>query len=205
MANATTTEEESDDGFGSIAILMRTTTSSRSSTQSNKSKKSVETPPPTPAPEPVPEWEQVGMTKEDYETLCQKIAKQKVEDEIASARKQALEEVDTIEYWERRIESLERYRERFNKKRGWSSEVMDEVEEIDKSIADCEEEIARIQKMYPCECDECYGEEEEEEMERCAGCGKWEPVGSMDSCSGYGNYCSRSCGPAGYYREYEWN
>lgn len=43
---------------------------------------------------------------------------------------------------------------------------------------------------------------EEEEMERCSGCGRWEPAGDMDSCSGYGKYCSRGCGPAGYASDY---
>jgi hypothetical protein len=47
-----------------------------------------------------------------------------------------------------------------------------------------------------CECEECVGYEEEE-MEQCRGCGKWYPEGDMDSCSGYGTYCSRMCGPAG--------
>ncbi len=44
--------------------------------------------------------------------------------------------------------------------------------------------------------------EEDENYERCAGCGTWYPEGEMDSCPGYGNYCTRACGPAGYGRDY---
>jgi hypothetical protein len=51
-----------------------------------------------------------------------------------------------------------------------------------------------------CHCDEC----QVEEMERCNGCGKWYPEGDMDSCPGYGSYCSRDCGPSGYARDYGW-
>ena len=46
-----------------------------------------------------------------------------------------------------------------------------------------------------CDCSECCPEEE---MERCSGCGRWEPAGDMDHSAGYGRYCSRGCGPAGY-------
>jgi hypothetical protein len=41
-----------------------------------------------------------------------------------------------------------------------------------------------------------------EEMERCNGCGTWYPEGEMDSCEGYGKYCSRRCGPAGEARSW---
>jgi hypothetical protein len=203
MANATTTEEESDDGFGSIAILMRTASSSRSSTQSNKSKKSVEEAAPAAEPEPVPEWEQVGMTKEAYEALCQKIAKEMVEAQLQSMRESYLQEMDTIAYWSGRIDSLNKHRERYNKKREWSAEIIDAVEQIDKDIKECQEEINRIQNQG-CQCQECIPQEEyeEEEWEKCNGCGKWYPEGEIDSCPGYGSYCSRACGPSGYARDY---
>lgn len=203
MANATTAEEESDDGFGSIAIVMRTAASSRSSTQSNKSKKSVETPPPP--PEPIPEWEQVGMTKEAYDALCQKIAKEMVEAQLQSMRDSYVQELETIAYWSGRIDTLNKQRERYNKKRGWSAETIDAVEQIDKDIKECQEEINRIKQTEQCYCKECVPEQgyEEEEWEQCTGCGKWEPEGSMDSSVGYGKHCSRACGPAGYARDYE--
>ena len=38
---------------------------------------------------------------------------------------------------------------------------------------------------------------EEEEVDVCRGCGNTDAVGTMDSCPGYGTYCSRKCGPAG--------
>lgn len=39
------------------------------------------------------------------------------------------------------------------------------------------------------------------EEEQCVGCGKWYPEGEMDSCPGYGTYCSHACGPAGEERD----
>jgi hypothetical protein len=45
-------------------------------------------------------------------------------------------------------------------------------------------------------CQRCY--ERGVGKERCAGCGKVEEEGSMDHASGYGYYCTRKCGPAGW-------
>jgi hypothetical protein len=37
-----------------------------------------------------------------------------------------------------------------------------------------------------------------EEVDSCTGCGAPHSVSEMDSCPGYGYYCSHACGPAGY-------
>lgn len=185
---------ESDDGFGSIAILMNSGKSSRASTQSNKSVE--EAPPP-----PVPEWEQVGTTKEEYEALCEKVKKQMIDSQLESIKQIMIAELDSISYWQSRIEKLQKMREPYNKRQGWSAEVLEEVEQIDANIQDCENEIDRIQQE--CNKEEC--DEEEEEYERCCGCGRWEPVGQMDHAAGYGTYCSRDCGPSGYARDYGWS
>ena len=189
MANATTIENDSDDGFGSMAILMNSGKSSRSSTQSNKSKKSVE-----PLVVPVPEWEQVGMTKEDYEALCEKVKKQIVDSEVESMKQNMIADLDSISYWQSRIEKLEKMREPYNKKAAWTAEMLEQLEEVDFEIQECLEEIHRINQNEK-------EEEEEEEYERCNGCGRWEPVGQMDHAAGYGRYCSRDCGPSGYGRD----
>lgn len=61
-------------------------------------------------------------------------------------------------------------------------------------------DIVDRSRQGQCHCEDCSGDEEEE-MEQCRGCGEWYPEGDMDSCPGYGNYCSRMCGPAGEARD----
>lgn len=49
-----------------------------------------------------------------------------------------LNEWSSPEYWERRIESLEKQREKYNKKPAWSAEDVAEIDRIDKAIHDCD-------------------------------------------------------------------
>lgn len=58
--------------------------------------------------------------------------------------------------WVREIERLERYREKYNKKRGWSAEDLAEVEQIDKQIKECQGILYRLQE------EEWYSGEESE-------------------------------------------
>lgn len=205
MANVTTTEEE-DDGFGSIAILMRTGPSSRSSTQSNKSKKSVEKEE-VKVVETVPEWEQLGMTKEAFEELRAKTAKEMAEAQVENLRQSYLADIDSVSYWQGRKEFLEKLREPYNKMPGWSADVIGQVEQLDLDIKECEDEIDRLQQeayeqSQECGCGSGCEECDPDNWEKCSGCGGWEPAGSMDHCSGYGYYCTRACGPAGYASDY---
>lgn len=132
-----------DDDWGVSSIVPKNPV--RNATRTNK-KKNAE-PKPEPIPEPIPEWEQVGMTKEDYEALRTRMAKEMMDSQIETYKRNVLAEMDTVDFWERRIESLEKSRERYNKKMGWSAEDIAAVEEIDAEIKECEDEISRIEEM----------------------------------------------------------
>lgn len=134
-----------DDDWGMGSILVKNTP--RNTTRTNKKKNAEQEPKPEPIPEPVPEWEQVGMTKEDYEALRQRMAKEMMDSQIETYKQNILAEMDTVSFWERRIESLEKSRERYNKKMGWSANDIAAVEEIDAEIKECEAEIDRIEEM----------------------------------------------------------
>ena len=46
-----------------------------------------------------------------------------------------------ILFWERRMESLEKRRQRYSQRGAWSSEIIKLVEKIDLDIRECEVEI----------------------------------------------------------------
>lgn len=144
MADATAPATNNDDDWG--CILVKSNPNSRNSTRSNKSKKSEPESQPEPVPEPPkPEWELVGMTEEDYKAMRERVNKMMLESQIETYKQNLLAEWDSIGYWEHRIETLERNRERYNKKRGWSAEDIAEVDQIDAEIKECENHIARIE------------------------------------------------------------
>lgn len=116
-------------------IVMKSKSSSRSSTLSNVSIKVIS------------DWEKVGMTKEEFEEMNQRVAEQMKEWE--AEKKQAFKripyvEMDEVDYWENQIEILETRRERYNKKRGWSAQDLDAIDEIDEAIAYCEEQLDEL-------------------------------------------------------------
>ena len=49
-----------------------------------------------------------------------------------------------ILFWERRMESLEKRRQRYSQKAAWSSEIIKLVEKIDLDIRECEVEIESL-------------------------------------------------------------
>ncbi len=141
----TTTNQ--DDDWGSI--LVKTQPNSRASTRSNKSKKSEPEPEPEPELKPqIPEWELVGMSEEEYKAMRERVLKQMREWELENYRAALEADLDSPSYWESRIETLERCRERYNKKRGWSAEDIAAVEDIDAQIQECEENLARIEEEW---------------------------------------------------------
>lgn len=144
MADATAPATNNDDDWG--CILIKSNPNSRNSTRSNKSKKSEPETEPVPEP-PKPEWELVGMTEEDYKAMMERVNKMMLESQIETYKQNLLAEWDSISFWEDRIESLERERERYNKKRGWSAEDIAEVDQIDARIKECEDHIARIEEV----------------------------------------------------------
>ncbi len=58
--------------------------------------------------------------------------------------------------WYREIETLERYREKYNKKAAWSASDAAEVDRIDKKIKECEKILEELEE------DEYYSGEESE-------------------------------------------
>lgn len=58
------------------------------------------------------------------------------------------EEMERPEFWVNKIEQLEKEREKYNKKRGWSADDLDNVEKIDQEIKFCEYELDELTKEY---------------------------------------------------------
>jgi hypothetical protein len=141
---AAETKVETDDDWGSNILIKNTPTQTRK-------KKVVEKEPEVKPP--VPEWEKVGMTEQEYKALQQRVAKQMLEWQLEKTKAAMVADLDSTAYWESRLETLERSRERYNKKRGWSAEDIQAVDEIDAEIRECEENIDRIE-----EWDEFEGE-----------------------------------------------
>ncbi len=115
------------------------------STTNTTRKKKVKEPEPVPPPAPTPDWEKLGMTEQDYKAMLERVAKQMMEWQIENYKAALDADLDSISYWESRLDWLEQSRERYNKKRGWSAEDIYAVEEIDDQIKECEENIDRIE------------------------------------------------------------
>lgn len=149
-----------DDGFG--CVLIKSIANNRNVTRSNKKKRESAPPPPPP---PVPEWEQMGMSEEEFVAFRERMVKQMLEWQMEDYKRNLLAEYDSIAYWENSIERLERSRERYNKKWGWSADDVAAVGEIDADIKECQENIARIEGMYGDQDDLYY--ECEDEIDVC--------------------------------------
>jgi len=136
---ATVVKEDDDWGTGKIVVKS-------APTQTRKKKPAPE---PVKEPEvvtpPIPEWEQVGMTEQEYKALRERVAKQMAEWQMENIRAAMEADLDSVCYWTIRVETLERCRERYNKKRGWSAEDIDAVDEIDAEIQQCEDNIDRLE------------------------------------------------------------
>ena len=94
--------------------------------------------PPTPPPSP---WETLGMVETDYHAMMGHVMKQYSDGMRKTYVDNLLDEMDHPSYWLRRIEQLEKEREYFNKKRGWSAAEIFAVEKIDAEIQECQEEL----------------------------------------------------------------
>jgi hypothetical protein len=135
-----TKEEEKDDWAG--MIVMKTSTN-----VTRKKKAVIKEPEPEPVMVPsVPEWEQVGMTEESYKAMRERVAKQMAEWQLENLKASMVADLDSIAYWESRIDTLERCRERYNKKAAWSAEDVQAVDNIDAEIQECEENIERLEE-----------------------------------------------------------
>lgn len=103
--------------------------------------------PPTP-------WDVLGMSEPDYLAMMQRVKKMYRDIDRENYQNMLLQEMNSPSYWNQRIEYLEKEREFFNKKRGWSALYIACVDKIDAQIQECEEELDRI-----------YAEEERLEVE----------------------------------------
>lgn len=135
-AEVTKKEEMEDDWGGNIVV--KSAPSSRGSTRSNKSEPKQEP--------PKPEWERVGMTEEEYTAMRERVAKEMMAFQIEQFRAAMIADLESASYWSSRLECLERQRERYNQKRGWSAEVFAEVDRIDAEISECEKNLERLEE-----------------------------------------------------------
>jgi hypothetical protein len=126
-----------DDDYGSIVIRTKTPTSPPE----------VSTPPPSLSPPPPPPpspWETLGMTEEDFLSMMERVRQQQREFDRERYMRNLVAELQSPSFWLRRIEQLEKEREYFNKKRGWSAADIVCVDRIDDQIRECEEELEVI-------------------------------------------------------------
>lgn len=134
--------ESNEDDWGAN-ILMKNTNVTR---KKKAVKQPVKEPEPVVVTPPIPEWEQVGMKEEEYKAMRERVAKQMAEWQVENMKAFLEAELDSVAYWESRIETLERCRERYNKKAAWSAEDVQAVDEIDADIRECEENIERLEE-----------------------------------------------------------
>ena len=144
-----------DDDFSTI--LLKSKPTSKKSTPNSSGPKSPSraefleplsptpiTPPAPNTPPPTP-WENLNMTETDYHAMMERVHKQYLEIQRRDYVNYMLAELDSPSYWYRRIESLEKERQYFNKKRGWSAADIMAVDRIDAEIAECEDELDRLE------------------------------------------------------------
>lgn len=84
------------------------------------------------------------MTETDFTAMQSRVQAQMKESMRRDFINNLLADLKTPSFWQKRIDSLEKEREYFNKKRGWSAMDVACVEKIDKEIKECEEEIDAI-------------------------------------------------------------
>lgn len=142
-----------EDDWGNI--LIKSKPSSRNTTPKNKvviatpaarpdfleplSPKPVTPPPPPPTP-----WEILGMPETDYHAMMNRVRQQMADSMRENYINNLLADLENPSFWLRRIEQLEKEREFFNKKRGWSAIDIAAVDRIDEELQECEDELERI-------------------------------------------------------------
>ena len=84
------------------------------------------------------------MEEVEYHAMMDRVRKQYAEDMRKTYMDNMIADLQRPNYWLRRIEMLEKEREYFNKKRGWSAADMIAVDRIDEEIAECEDELDNL-------------------------------------------------------------
>ncbi len=84
------------------------------------------------------------MQEGEFHAMMERVRRQSAESMRQTYREAMLADLKTPSYWLNRIEILERQRERFNQKRGWSATDLALVEDIDNEIFLCEDELEAL-------------------------------------------------------------
>lgn len=94
------------------------------------------------------------MSEPEFLAMMKRVRDQQCESMRENYINNLLADFKRPSFWLRRIEQLEKEREYFNKKRGWSAMDITAVDRIDEDIQECENELDLI-----------YAEEERLEVE----------------------------------------
>jgi hypothetical protein len=145
-----------EDDFGVLSILMKTKPqTSKKTTPTTPRPEFLEPLSPTlPPPPPPTPWEDLGMSEPEFLAMMKRVRDQQCESMRENYINNLLADFKRPSFWLRRIEQLEKEREYFNKKRGWSAMDITAVDRIDEDIQECENELDLI-----------YAEEERLEVE----------------------------------------
>lgn len=141
-----------EDDFGGLSILMKTKPqTSKKTTPTTPRPEFLEPLSPTPVspslvplPPPPTPWEDLGMTEQEFLAMMERVRQQQRESLRENYINNLLADLKRPSFWLRRIEQLEKEREYFNKKRGWSAGDMLAVDRIDEEIEECEKELEMI-------------------------------------------------------------
>ena len=124
------------DGFGGLLPKLKVVQNV------NKQRESPSPPSPqTPKQEP---WEEFNMTEEEFNAMLQRVEERKKMYNKECYEQYLLAEWDSSSFWYNRIESIENQREVFNTKRSWSAFDIEVVEQMDKDMKECENNLDRI-------------------------------------------------------------
>lgn len=103
------------------------------------------------SPKPLELWEQVGMTKEEFETYEQKTRTLLEEWNQEKLQRSVEGWWDSVSDMQRRLDELEEMRGRYCRLAAWSAEIMKAVEDIDAEtffLENCLDEImSEIDRM----------------------------------------------------------
>lgn len=151
-----------EDDFGGLSILVKSKPpTSKKTTPKTPRASFLEPLSPTPVspsfvppPPPPTPWETLGIQEEEYKAMMDRLYRQYAQDMRENYVNNLLADLRRPSFWLRRIEQLEKEREYFNKKRGWSAADICAVERIDEEIEECQTEL-----------DTLYAEEDRLEVE----------------------------------------
>lgn len=140
--------KDADDEFISILVKNAPPTRKAKKTVAVKEPEPEPVTPPAPA---IPDWEKVGMTQQEFQTMMARVAKQMATWQMETYRQNMVNDLNSVSYWESRIETLEMLREPYNRKPAWSAKDLLAVEEIDREIDECERNICELEYEYEME------------------------------------------------------